>query len=112
MRSKPVPLGYPSPKSVYATFIIGVIVTLLLVLEVFRKIATLCNPAFFFAIPPIPHAEIASSPPDYTTLRQWEARLPQHNRNLPYPEGRYGRYVLFSNSRASRVGWNNKLNEM
>ncbi|KDR82465.1 hypothetical protein GALMADRAFT_87810 [Galerina marginata CBS 339.88] len=51
-------------------------------------------------------------PPSYTDLREWEVRLPQHNLDLPFPEGRSGRFVLFSNSRAHPVGWNNKLNDM
>ncbi|PPQ67723.1 hypothetical protein CVT25_009329 [Psilocybe cyanescens] len=52
------------------------------------------------------------SPPTFTELRDWEMKLPQHNLNLPFPEGRSGRYVLFSNSREHHVGWNNKLNDM
>jgi len=51
-------------------------------------------------------------PPTYTALREWEMNLPQHNLDLPFPEGRTGRYVLFSNSRQYQVGWNNKLNDM
>ncbi|KAH9480264.1 Strobilurin A biosynthesis cluster protein l1 [Psilocybe cubensis] len=52
------------------------------------------------------------SPPTFTELRDWEMKLPQHNLSLPFPEGRLGRYVLFSNSREHHVGWNNKLNDM
>ncbi|PPQ68117.1 hypothetical protein CVT26_005738 [Gymnopilus dilepis] len=51
-------------------------------------------------------------PPTYTELREWEMKLPQHSLDLPFPEGKTGRYVLFSNSRAHPVGWNNKLNDM
>lgn len=50
-------------------------------------------------------------PPTYERLRQWEANLPQHNLDLPFPEGRTGRYVRFSNQIAM-LGWNNVLNEV
>lgn len=50
-------------------------------------------------------------PPTYTLLRQWERDLPQHNLDLPYPEGRHGRYVKFS-SQIKELGWNNVLNEV
>ncbi|KAJ7469029.1 hypothetical protein FB451DRAFT_1400609 [Mycena latifolia] len=35
-------------------------------------------------------------PPTYTSLRKWEAALPQNNLSLPFPEGKAGRYVKFS----------------
>ncbi|KAJ6600712.1 hypothetical protein B0H10DRAFT_2179042 [Mycena sp. CBHHK59/15] len=44
-------------------------------------------------------------------LRAWEAALPQHNLELPFPEGKTGRYVKFSNQ-ASQIGWNNCFNEV
>lgn len=50
-------------------------------------------------------------PPTYDRLRQWEANLPQHNFDLPFPEGRTGRYVRFSNQ-INMLGWNNVLNEV
>jgi hypothetical protein len=50
-------------------------------------------------------------PPKYERLRQWEDNLPQHNLDLPFPEGRTGRYVRFSNQ-IVMLGWNNVLNEM
>lgn len=49
-------------------------------------------------------------PPTYKKLRQYEDNLPQHNLDLPFPEGRNGRYVKFSNQ-AKKLGWNNVLNE-
>ncbi|KAJ6622714.1 hypothetical protein B0H10DRAFT_2162713 [Mycena sp. CBHHK59/15] len=49
-------------------------------------------------------------PPTYEALRKWEDDLPQHNLDLPFPEGRTGRYVKFSNQ-AKGLGWNNCLNE-
>jgi len=51
-------------------------------------------------------------PPEFAELRGWERNLPQHNLNLPYPEGEGGRFVFFANSKAHPVGWNNKLNDM
>ncbi|KAJ7166373.1 hypothetical protein C8R43DRAFT_877989 [Mycena crocata] len=53
---------------------------------------------------------ISGGPPTYETLRKWEADLPQHDLDLPFPEGRTGRYVKFSNQ-AKGLGWNNCLNE-
>ena len=50
-------------------------------------------------------------PPHYKRLRQWETDLPQHNLDLPFPEGRTGRYVLFKNQIIG-LGWNNELNEV
>ncbi|KAF8155253.1 hypothetical protein K438DRAFT_1862851 [Mycena galopus ATCC 62051] len=51
------------------------------------------------------------APPTYVALRQWEAALPQHNLSLPFPEGKTGRYVKFSNQ-AGWLGWNNCFNEI
>ncbi|KAK7033116.1 Semialdhyde-dh domain-containing protein [Favolaschia claudopus] len=50
-------------------------------------------------------------PPTYEKLWRWEKNLPQHNLDLPFPEGKTGRYVKFSNQ-AHRLGWNNILNEL
>lgn len=50
-------------------------------------------------------------PPTLAKLKQWERDLPQHNLNLPFPEGKSGRYVKFSNQ-VQRLGWNNAFNEM
>ncbi|KAJ7904848.1 hypothetical protein B0H13DRAFT_1620551 [Mycena leptocephala] len=49
-------------------------------------------------------------PPTYEALKKWEEDLPQHNLDLPFPEGRTGRYVKFSNQMRF-VGWNNCLND-
>lgn len=48
--------------------------------------------------------------PTYHTIRQYEKDLPQHNLDLPFPEGRSGRYVRF-NIQPRGQGWNNVLNE-
>nr|GAT55548.1 predicted protein [Mycena chlorophos] len=48
--------------------------------------------------------------PAYFFLRQRIASLPQHNLDLPPPEGRNGRYVKFTVENR-KVGWNNCLNE-
>lgn len=50
-------------------------------------------------------------PPTYEKLKKWEMDLPQHNLDLPFPEGRTGRYVLFKNQ-IQMLGWNNQLNEV
>ena len=50
-------------------------------------------------------------PPTYERLKKWEMDLPQHDLDLPYPEGRNGRYVLFKNQ-IQMLGWNNQLNEV
>ncbi|KAF8185974.1 hypothetical protein BJ912DRAFT_1022865 [Pholiota molesta] len=50
-------------------------------------------------------------PPTYKQLRQWEMDLPQHNLDLPFPEGRHGKYVYFRNQ-VRKLGWNNVLNEV
>ncbi|KAJ7274409.1 hypothetical protein B0H12DRAFT_1088559 [Mycena haematopus] len=50
-------------------------------------------------------------PPTYEKLWLWEKNLPQHNLDLPFPEGKTGRYVKFSNQ-AHRLGWNNIFNEL
>jgi hypothetical protein len=50
-------------------------------------------------------------PPTYERLKKWETDLPQHNLDLPYPEGRTGRYVFFRNQ-IQMLGWNNQLNEV
>ena len=50
-------------------------------------------------------------PPTYKRLKEWESNLPQHDLDLPFPEGRTGRYVLFKNQ-IQGLGWNNELNEV
>lgn len=49
--------------------------------------------------------------PTYDRIIQLERGLPQHNLLLPYPEGKHGRYVKFSNQRRG-LGWNNVLTEV
>ncbi|KAK7054400.1 hypothetical protein VNI00_003594 [Paramarasmius palmivorus] len=50
-------------------------------------------------------------PPTWERLRKWEDELPQHNLELPFPEGKNGRFVRFSNQ-VKQLGWNNVLNEV
>ncbi len=50
-------------------------------------------------------------PPNWDKLYKWEDDLPQHNVDLPFPEGKEGRYVYFANQ-IQGLGWNNLLNEM
>ncbi|KAG7088814.1 hypothetical protein E1B28_012774 [Marasmius oreades] len=54
---------------------------------------------------------ITGSPPDWSWLYAHEDGLPQHNLDLPFPEGRTGRYVRFSNE-IRQLGWNNVFNEV
>ncbi|CAA7265512.1 unnamed protein product [Cyclocybe aegerita] len=68
--------------------------------------------AVYYAASLFPQPPDEFRPPIYTELREWEKNLPQHNPDLPFPEGKDGRYVLFSNSRVNLLGWNNKLNDM
>ena len=53
----------------------------------------------------------SDEPPTWKRLKKWEDDLPQHNLDLPLPEGRHGRYVLFKNQ-VQQLGWNNQLNEV
>jgi hypothetical protein len=61
--------------------------------------------------PPLMATTTTTSPPSYAALRLYEANLPQHNLDLPFPEGRAGKYVRFSNQ-VRGLGWNNVLNEL
>ena len=49
--------------------------------------------------------------PDYGSFREAERMLPQHNLDLPLPEGREGRYVKFS-TQVAVLGWNNVFIEL
>lgn len=57
------------------------------------------------------HGGDVAYPPKWDKMAQWQKDLPQHDLNLPYPEGRTGRYLKFS-SQIRYLGWNNCLNEM
>jgi hypothetical protein len=48
--------------------------------------------------------------PNFRKIWKMEDRLPQHNLSLPFPEGKEGRYVKFSNQ-VYVLGWNNVLAE-
>ncbi|KAE9389245.1 hypothetical protein BT96DRAFT_968007 [Gymnopus androsaceus JB14] len=50
-------------------------------------------------------SKLPFGPPTYEKLKKWEDDLPQHNLDLPYPEGRTGRYIRM-------LGWNNVFNEL
>jgi hypothetical protein len=47
-------------------------------------------------------------PPLYPELAAAELSLPQHDENLPFPEGKDGRFLRFGNQ-MSAVGLNNQL---
>ena len=45
----------------------------------------------------LPKPENGTNPPRFYEWHDREKRLPQHDLNLPYPQGREGRYIRFSN---------------
>jgi hypothetical protein len=61
--------------------------------------------------PPSSKPPVTNTPPNWDKVYEWEWKLPQHNLDLPYPEGKTGRYVKFSNQ-IKYLGWNNVFNEM
>lgn len=64
---------------------------------------------------PVAPLEVNTCDPDppsnWDKLYKWEDEMPQHNLDLPFPEGRTGKYVFFRNQ-IQGLGWNNLLNEM
>ncbi|OBZ68588.1 hypothetical protein A0H81_11555 [Grifola frondosa] len=50
-------------------------------------------------------------PPLYEKYHQWELRLPQHDPNLPLPEGRNGKYIWMANH-VQGSGWGNAMQEL
>jgi hypothetical protein len=48
-------------------------------------------------LPDLPRSEGGSNPPRFYEWHDREKRLPQHNPDLPYPQGRDGRYIRFAN---------------
>ncbi|CDO76489.1 hypothetical protein BN946_scf184615.g15 [Trametes cinnabarina] len=49
-------------------------------------------------------------PPLYEEYHKWELALPQHNPDLPYPEGRNGQYIWMANH-VHASGWGNAMQE-
>ena len=45
----------------------------------------------------LPEPEGGSNPPRFYEWHDREKRLPQHDADLPYPQGRGGRYIRFTN---------------
>ncbi|KAF9064293.1 hypothetical protein BDP27DRAFT_1299073 [Rhodocollybia butyracea] len=81
-----------------------------------RRITLISIPTFliilFFLFGPYNRSKKwGFGPPTYAKIRQFERELPQHNLDLPFPEGRTGRYVRFDNQ-VKMLGWNNVLNEV
>ncbi|KZV75664.1 hypothetical protein PENSPDRAFT_571091 [Peniophora sp. CONT] len=50
-------------------------------------------------------------PPDYRAWHEFELALPQNNLELPYPQGKTGKYVRVSNH-VTKLGWGNHIQEM
>ncbi|KAF8496238.1 hypothetical protein F5888DRAFT_1794754 [Russula emetica] len=61
---------------------------------------------WWFATP-----EGGSNPPRFYEWHDREKRLPQHDVNLPFPQGREGRYIRFTNQ-VCCLGWGNAMQEM
>lgn len=55
--------------------------------------------------------KLTEDPPGYESVWEFERTLPQHDLDLPFPEGRTGRYLRFENQ-IYGLGWNNVLNEL
>ncbi|KAL1951009.1 hypothetical protein VTO73DRAFT_158 [Trametes versicolor] len=49
-------------------------------------------------------------PPLYEKYHEWELKLPQHNPDLPPPEGRHGQYIWMANH-VHASGWGNAMQE-
>jgi hypothetical protein len=49
--------------------------------------------------------------PEYKRFILAEQALPQHNLDAPFPQGRTGKYVKFSNQ-IRALGWNNVFNDV
>ncbi|KAH9178049.1 hypothetical protein EDB89DRAFT_1300648 [Lactarius sanguifluus] len=58
----------------------------------------------------LPPPEGGPSPPRFYKWHEREKQLPQHDPNLPYPQGREGRYIRFSNQ-IFGLGWGNAMQE-
>ncbi|KAH9944783.1 hypothetical protein B0H21DRAFT_445420 [Amylocystis lapponica] len=50
-------------------------------------------------------------PPLYESYHEHELHLPQHNPDLPFPEGREGKY-LYWKGHEKQAGWNNVMQEL
>ncbi|PCH34414.1 hypothetical protein WOLCODRAFT_135702 [Wolfiporia cocos MD-104 SS10] len=50
-------------------------------------------------------------PPLYQQYHEQELRLPQHNPNLPFPEGRDGKFIWMANH-VHASGWGNAMQEL
>ncbi|KAI0291368.1 hypothetical protein B0F90DRAFT_1777336 [Multifurca ochricompacta] len=59
----------------------------------------------------LPKPEGGVDPPRFYEWHEREKRLPQHNPDLPFPQGREGRYIFFSNH-VWGVGWGNAMQEL
>ncbi|KAI0289296.1 hypothetical protein BC826DRAFT_1032786 [Russula brevipes] len=59
----------------------------------------------------LPRPEGGNNPPRFYEWHDREKRLPQHNPDLPYPQGRDGRYIRFANQ-LNGLGFGNALQEM
>ncbi|KAI0245903.1 hypothetical protein BJV78DRAFT_1136456 [Lactifluus subvellereus] len=59
----------------------------------------------------LPKPEGGRRPPRFYEWHDREKQLPQHDPDLPYPQGREGRYIRFSNQ-VWGMGWGNAMQEL
>ncbi|KAJ7707737.1 hypothetical protein B0H17DRAFT_1156275 [Mycena rosella] len=94
---------------------ISVFAVILLIIVSIRLLTNHTKPEETFGatvlVPPVKGALRFPGPPTYKKLWTWERNLPQHNLDLPFPEGKNGRFVKFS-VQVLRLGWNNCFNEI
>ena len=63
------------------------------------------------AFPPEAWFGPPGKPPLYNQYREYERHLPAHNPDLPFPDGKYAKFIYFGNFQKG-VGWGNVLQEM
>ncbi|KAH9958137.1 hypothetical protein BC827DRAFT_617814 [Russula dissimulans] len=65
------------------------------------------DPLLFLA--DLPKPEDGPNPPRFYEWHDREKKLPQHNPDLPFPQGREGRYIRFANQ---GFGWGNIMQQI
>jgi len=78
----------------------------------FLVLVSLCAFALFHGCEKTePEADSLRDPRLYDKFHEYEANLPQHNLDLPYPEGRDAKFFWASNHVAD-TGWGNAMQEL
>ncbi|KAG9008378.1 hypothetical protein FRB90_008935 [Tulasnella sp. 427] len=78
--------------------------------RILRKLMTALTASLVLALTFRVYIHELTGVPTYEELKRHERRLPQHNLDLPFPEGRHGRYVKFVPY--AGYGWNNELQDI